>query len=380
MTKENVFNLEEYFLNEYQYKFENFENLLSQPFIEYESAGANALFWIQMDNQKYLFKEIKTDEYTWLGELLSKEIADILGIPCAEYKVCKLKDKFGILSKKFTKKNETIILGAQILQEALDKYPYIKNESLLNDEEFLTLYNIPDSILKMERKFRVRYLYNNLNNLEQLWALSDIYLELNHSDKKYTETIMNYLVNTFLFDLITMQADRHIENWGIVKNQETNEIEAAHLFDNSACFGLWDPKLDQRMYNFYYTLNSYQMLNTEKTKKQFINTFYKDRMLLTASEDAIKNARARKRENNLEVLDYFLKASNEDYINLFEDYITKIKTISISSLLTKIEEEQKITISDNIKQYLIDAMNWNLYFLEEKVKLRQMQQGRGRNE
>ena len=179
---------------------------------------------------------------------------------------------------------------------------------------------------------------------------------------------MNYLVNTFLFDLITMQADRHIENWGIVKNKETNEIEAAHLFDNSACFGLWDPKLDQRMYNFYYTLNSYQMLNTEKTKKQFINTFYKDRMLLTASEDAIKNARARKRENNLEVLDYFLKASNEDYINLFEDYITKIKTISISSLLTKIEEEQKITISDNIKQYLIDAMNWNLYFLEEKVK------------
>lgn len=380
MIKENVLDLENFFQKEYNYTFKDFADLLSQPFIKYEGTGKFAIFWIKINNQEYLFKRIEDNDYTWLGELLSKEIADILEIPCAEYTLCKLDNKLGILSKKFTKKNESIILGAQIIQEALDKYPYLKAKYLLDDKDFLTSYNIPEDILAMERKYKVRYLHNNLNNLEQLWSLIPIYLELNHLDKKYTTKIMEYLVNMFMFDVLTMQADRHIGNWGIIINQDTNEISTSYLFDNSASFGIGDKELEERIQIFYQALNSYQNNKSEKEKKKFLNTFYKNRLLLTPSEDAIKSAKLRKRENNIEVMDYFLRVSSEECIALFQEKLNKLKNTSIASLLEKIEIEQKISIPNNIKQYLIDTIYLNLYLLEEKINTYQIKQGCGRNE
>lgn len=380
MANEDAFDLVKYFKENYNYEFTTINDLLLQPFIQYEGTGANALFWIEINNNKYLFKNVKPEENCWLGELLSKEFADILGIPCAEYVLCKLGNEYGILSKKFTKQNETIILGAQIVQETLDKYPYQINDNLLDDLDFLDLYNIPDAILKFERKTKLKYLYNNLNNLEQLWSLLEIYLDLKNKNKDNIKQIMDYLVNTFMFDLITMHADRHIENWCIVQNQDTGDLRTAELFDNSTAFGLWDPEMNNRITNFYKSLNEYQRTNSPKSETKFINFMYKDRMLLTPSEDAIKNAKARKRQNNLEILDYFLQASDSSYIELFMSYIEKIKNISIPSLLNKIEKEQKVTIDENLKEYLNDLIIWNLHYLENRVKSYLMQQGRGRNE
>lgn len=375
----NVFSLDQYIKEKYHYKYETLDQLLTKSFIEYESTGSNALFWITIDNEKYLFKEINGGEYSWLGELLSKEFADILGIPCAEYRLCKLGNKYGILSKKFTKKNETIILGAQIIQEVLDKYPYLKEDSLLEDTEFLELYNIPNPIIEMERKHRLKYLYNNLNNLEQLWSIIEIYLDLNKKGKENLDLIMDYLVQIFMFDLLTLQADRNIGNWGIIKNQDSGAVTVPPLFDNNASFNLWD--LDKKIKNFYLELNNYLTYpQNPKIKEIFINVLYKDRMLLTPSEDAIINARRKTREKNLVLLEYFLKYSTPEYISIFNNYIEKLKQISIIDILTQIEVQQQVIIPDNIKKFLTDEINWNLYFLEEKVKNYSKEQGRGINE
>lgn len=380
MTNEKVFDLIEYFKVQYNYEFINIEDLLLQPFIQYEGTGANALFWININNTKYLFKCVNPNENCWLGELLSKEFADILGIPCAEYQLCKLGNQYGILSKKFTKENEAIVLGAHIIQETLDKYPYLKNNTLMDDQKFLELYNIPNSILNFENRTKLKYVYNNLNNLEQLWSILDIYLNIKKISKDKLKEIMDYLLKTFMFDLITMNADRHIENWGIVENQITEEIRIAELFDNSTSFGVWDPQLDKRISNFYFLLDNYKRLNTTKTENHFISFLYKDRLLLTPSEDAIKNAKARKRQTNLELLDYFLKISDNSSIELFVSYIDKIRNTSISNILEKIEKNQNIIIDNNIKSYLNDSIHYNLYYLDQKIKLFQMQQGRGKNE
>lgn len=188
----NVFNLTDYFKEEYGYTFTTISDLLTAPFIEYEGTGAFALFWVTMQNEKYLFKEVNKSTYTWLGELLSEEYAKILDIPCAEYKICKLGDKYGILSKKFTKSNESVILGAEIIQNVLDKYPYLLREHLLEDEYFLDLYNIPESIVQMKREHRLKYLYNNLNNIEELWSIISIYLDLHKQDKQFEKNL--YLI------------------------------------------------------------------------------------------------------------------------------------------------------------------------------------------
>lgn len=248
---DNIFDLNHYFFKKYEYQYVGMDDLLKQKFIEYENTGANALFWFYIGTDKFLYKDVSFDgEYLWLGELLSKEIADILGIPCAEYKLCKLGNKYGILSKKFTKKNETIILGVQIIQEVLDKYPWLKNENLLNDNDFVQLYNVPSNIISMNNeKQQTRYLYNNLNNLEQLWSILNIYLTLHKQNSQYLEPIMNYLTQTFIFDLITLQGDRHIGNWGIIENQDSKKITTPLLFDNGDSFNLY--KFDKQEKIFY---------------------------------------------------------------------------------------------------------------------------------
>jgi hypothetical protein len=378
--KKNFFDLKSYFKNNYDYDYKNLEELLLEPFIAYEATGAHALFWIKDNDKKYLFKELDKNDYAWLGEVLAKKVADALGIPCAKYQVCFLEDKLGILSEKFTKKNETIILGAQIIQESLDKYPWLKEKSLLQDTEFLENYNVPNVILSMDNKNRLKYLYNNLNNLEQLWSIVDICLKLhNLESKENLQMIMDYLIRVFFFDILTFQCDRHAGNWGVIYNLETGKIDVPYLFDNSASFTLLDRNLKSRMNNFYISEKNYLNDPNVKRKEFFINNIYKDRMLLTASENDITNVKARKRRNNLEILDYFLKYSDDEFINLFNSYLEKFKKIDFRKYLNDIEIEQKMTIPEEIKTYITDLEKWNLFFLEEKINIYKKSKGSGLN-
>lgn len=226
---------------------------------------------------------------------------------------------------------------------------------------------------------QTKYLYNNLNNLEQLWSILDIYLALHKQDNKYLNLIMNYLIQTFIFDLITLQGDRHIGNWGIIENQNDKTLSIPLLFDNGTSFNLW--KLNSKENSFYINLKNYQENpQKEKSKNQFLSILYKNKMLLTCSEDAITNAKAKKREHNGKVFEYFLKTSSQNYIELARNYIEKIKNVSINNLLTKIETEQHVVIPVNVKNYIIDVMAWNLYFLDEALNKYSKEQGRGKSE
>lgn len=230
-----------------------------------------------------------------------------------------------------------------------------------------------------DEKQQTKYLYNNLNNLEQLWSILDIYLTLHQYENKYLNSIMNYLIQIFIFDLITLQGDRHIGNWGIIENQNDKTIYIPLLFDNGTSFNLW--KLNSKESPFYINLKNYQENpQKEKLKNQFLSILYKNKMLLTCSEDAITNAKAKKREHNVKVFEYFLKTSSQNYIELARNYIEKIKSVSINALLTKIEIEQHVIIPEHIKNYVIDVMTWNLYFLDEIMNTYTKEQGRGKSE
>lgn len=382
----DVFKLDEYLLEKYGYTFTDYNDLAKQDFVEFEGIGANSLFWITIKGEKYLFKKIEPGrgEYTWLGELLSKKIADLLGIPAAEYTVCKLKDSYGILSKKFTLDNETIILGAQIIQEVLNKYPYLKAgaKTVLDDDEFIDIYNVPKDIVDMDPDHRFEYLHNNLNNLEELWSIIEIYLNLHNFDLDYLKPIMEYLTTLYMFDTFTIQGDRHMGNWAIVlvKNpDETLSIKTPKVFDNSASFNLW--RYNERQPKFYGLLESLiNNPNNPKTKEGFINFLFTDKLLLTPSEDAIKKAKKKKREANTAVLDYFLNVSDSTYQEIFINYFQILKNANIMQLLEEIEKEQHITIPEDAKQYACDIMKYNLLLIEERLMELKKESGRGLSE
>lgn len=382
----DTFRLDDYLLQEYGYTFTDYTDLAKQDFVEFEGIGSNSLFWIKINGEKYLLKKIEPGrgEYTWLGELLSKKIADILNIPAATYTVCRLKDTYGILSKKFTLDNETIVLGAQIIQEVLNKYPYLKDgaKTVLDDEDFIDIYNVPQDIVSMDPDHRFEYLHNNLNNLEELWSIIEIYLNIHGFDLDYLKPIMEYLTKLYMFDTFTIQGDRHMGNWAIVLVKDKNDsltIKIPKVFDNSASFNLW--KFDERKDKFYSLVEDItNKPDNERTKETFINFLYTDRLLLTPSEDAIKRAKKKKRIPNTEMLDYFLKASDSSYQNLFEQYFETLKNTDLMEILKEIEEEQHIIIPDDVKQYTCDIMKHNLLLIEEHLMRLKKGSGRGLNE
>lgn len=368
-NQKGIISLEEFFKEKYHYQYTSRENLASAPFIEYENFGATAVCWIKDGEDKYLFKDVNDQNYTWLGELLSYEIAKVLDIPCAEYKLATLEGNLCILSKNFVKEDETLLLGAQIVQEVLNKYPYLKEKSIFDDQTFLEIYNVPREILTLNFENRLKYLHNNLNNLEELWSILSIYYDIHDIPKDSLKDIMDRMMKMFFFDLLTFQADRHITNWGILAEGKDKllGLKPSNLFDQAASFGFASEDLDRRIDNFYRNLESYQRVGHEKSKNQFISSLYKDRMLFTPSEDAIINAKSRRRKNNLEILDYFLFISSTDDINILLNYIEKLEQVGIQNILDSILKKYDVKIDPKIYQFVCDSSAWNLYFLKENI-------------
>ena len=369
LEQKGIICLEQFFLDKYHYQYIDNEQLVSQPFIEYEGVGATAMFWIKDGDTKYLYKEVEDGSYAWLGEILSSEIAKILNIPCAEYRLVTLNGTVGILSKNFLKENQTLVLGAEIIQRVLDKYPYLKGKSVFDDELFLELYNIPENLMKVKWEHRRKYLLNNLNNIEQIWSILDIYCDLQHIKKDNLALNMNHLVKVFFFDLLTLQADRHIENWAFLEINREGEsmLIPSPLFDQAASFGLVCHNFDKRVQNFFNSLENYQRVGHEKSEQQLISNLYKERLLLTPSEDAIINAKERRRKNNLEVLNYFLEVSDFDDINTLLGYIETLENIGMENIIESIESFYNISIDPKVHKFICDIYSFNLKFLKRNI-------------
>lgn len=372
-----IIDLVKFMKDEYGYEYINDDELIKQPFVSYEGTGASARLWFTDKNgDSYLFKYSK--EYfcsNVYGELISNKLCKILDIPCGDVRACILDGEVGILSKKITKKNEKIISGGEVIQNVLDKYylAFHKDEkeakTILEDQSFLELYNIPESIHKLKDTFKLNYVYNNLNNLEQLWAIIDLYVKFNGYSKERRVEIVDSLVKTFIFDVITMQSDRHIGNWGIIYNEETKDISKCALWDNSDILNLPKEDLNSYIKKFNDEYNAYlKFSEQEDSTSQFCNFLYKERLLLTVSEDDITNAKAKKRKNNMEVLSNFLTVTASPYTELLLHYVNKINKIDFDELINEVEIENNVTMPEEVKDYVIRVWQCNLNFIKQNMK------------
>ena len=80
--------------------FQNFcalkdtDDFFSQPYVELEIIGKRKKFWFTINHgnkkQKFLYKKADSKNlYEAYGEILAKEIAVLLDIPCADYMLAK---------------------------------------------------------------------------------------------------------------------------------------------------------------------------------------------------------------------------------------------------------------------------------------------------
>ena len=146
------------------------------------------------NDKKYYFKQCKKIEEVY-NELIAEEIAQDYGINCSHYDLASYNGFIGVISEDFIKENK---------------------------------YTSINTILTQTYKSEI----SKHNNLEDIWCAFD-YI---YKDKYIVSNLMDELINIFIYDIITGNIDRHVDNYGIIETE--NSIKFSSLFDNEKILSL----------------------------------------------------------------------------------------------------------------------------------------------
>lgn len=154
-----------------------------------------------------------------------------------------------------------------------------------------------------------------------------------------------------LFDIFTLQGDRHPNNWGLIKTK--TGYKACPLFDNSSSFGLGYPFMQKKMANlkndFMYarTLKDYSLIDKE---------IYLSRPSFTLSNENIKN---NDKQSALVVFQDFIRKTGTDSINYVAPFFQEMTEDNLQLMIGKIENENGIRMSDELSGYIYNIFNYH---------------------
>lgn len=351
----------------YNYEFKgNMKELLHKDFIELEGNGVDALMWFTYEGERYLFKPLKEAKINVWGEILSAYLAEYLGIPHAEYRIATFNGQLGVVTKSIIKDKEKLILGSELFQEFMNKYPYKKKrEALISNNLFRYLYDIPDEFLKLNAYDRKRYLFNYLNNLDCIQSIIHNFNNIDRTDKL---EIINGIKKTFIFDIITMQYDRHPNNWGIIV--KTNAW-FAKIFDNATSFGLNYPNIKEDIMEFqrnimtYYKDALFRGLDPEESRREIVYKSFPT--LVVDTEDSV-NPMKKIKKKIPDVFTHYLKISEEEDKNLAIQMISSVSSDLIEKLIRQAEEENYMKMDNNTFNYILTLFDNHLEILQNIIK------------
>lgn len=233
-------------------------NLTSEQ-LNYIDENSNGV--IVINNKKYFFKLIPKLNYGI--EIVIEKLANLVNIKCAHYEIVNINGLNYYLSED---------IGNN----------FIKADSL----------NINS---------------NNIYDIES-------YLIHNYYERK--DYLIYELIKIFFFDILVLNSDRNLENWGILFNGQTPED--IYILDNSSSFELNDPVLQARKNGVLYEESDIKNIPYELEKGiRELNYFLQD-----ASSDII-----------LLLEEMYNILTPETIIEIFQecdlDYKTKMDMINI---------------------------------------------------
>lgn len=232
-------------------------------------------FGFDYNGTTYFYKY--DEEIIPYNELVAEELAKDFGLSCIDYDLAILNDKKGVISKNYQKDNVSYINGEDIIID------YYECKGLDIDK---------------------------YNNLEAIWDA----LEYRYKDfpnrKEIVANLMKKIVDIFIFDIITSQRDRHLENWQIIESEK--DIDIAPLFDNE------------------------RILVSEAE-----NIF----LLLTIEEKISGNL--------FENLEVFLNVSSADYRNIIKEKMWIISDENLQSVFKRIENKTEYPMPQSEKEYYL---------------------------
>lgn len=344
-----LINIEKVLKDEYDYTFKgDLKELYSMPFIEIEGEGVDALCWIKYKNDSYLFKALPDFEYNVWGELLSEEFAKRLNIPCASYRAAYFGDKKGVLSKQMLKEDETLILGSEVFQDFFNQKTRNGNLEKLLKEKF-DLYEIPKEMRNYDSFRQSNSVFKRLNNLEQVW---DVLATRKDISEEELTTLVNSYTKMLLFDIFTMQADRHPNNWGLVKTTD-GSYKPSPLFDNSTSFGLGYPFMERKVANFK---NEFMNARFSRDYQSIDNAIYKASPSFTLSSENIKND---KKDTSLEIFRDFLRKTGSSSLMYVGPLFSTINSENLEQIIKDVSLRNGLEMNDNLESYIYNVFDYH---------------------
>ncbi len=176
--------------------------------------GSNAKAWFNVNGVRFLYKEYD-DVLPCFGEVLYYRAAKMCDIDCAEYDFATLNGKFGTISYDFLRENEAyyncLELTTQFGESSFDL------ENIATNHELLIIQNNK---------------YNNLSSIRSLLG------RLFHASSEQKRDIEINLIKMYVLDTLFWHLDRTLWNYGVIINEETDEVRFAPIHDNSYVLSL----------------------------------------------------------------------------------------------------------------------------------------------
>ncbi len=389
-------------------------------FDEEETHGARKnKFWF--NDYQWLYKDVDNlySTYEDYAELISYEIAKLLGMNCAEYDLASYNGKRGVISKSVVGKGKKIVSGTSLLSTVFDEY--FTSRVVLNKKfkELLEKYSITslddlytNKSLEVRKRFfeeLVAYynqtrcnanaynldvnnedmmkdlfdfcldlpeVYNNnfnemkngilvSNNLYDIWNAVEIYCYIS-GYKVDTESFMKNLVDMFIFDIITSQGDRHADNWSVIIDEETGELTLSGIYDNSGALALNRKKA---IVNINDLVNRLQVeKNPGKRNGIFrllsntINHSFSG--IKVSSEDVIN------RSKNEILLDEFMDSSDDRFLKRLQDCVDILDDDAINTIFRNIEEKTGEPVPEIVKNVSSSVIKHNISKISELLNAR----------
>ena len=352
-----IIELDKILKQEYNYAYDgNLNNFYEQKFVELEGNGVDALYWIKIKEERFLLKNARNFKTDIWGELLSEEVSKHFNLPCAEYRVVRLGSWQGLITKDIIKKNETLILGSEIFQRFLN--------TTVGEEMMQSIVSyLPKEILKGSAFEQKKYIFTYLNNLKES---SQIIMNSNYLTKEEKENIANFMLKMLLFDLLTLEWDRHPNNWGILKTEQG--YIPSPLFDNSTSFGLGLPNMEEEMIRFKEEHLNYRFFKDDEQMKKMV---YRGSARFAFSKEDIVDIRKKEKLPGDKVFENLLANISDDKKEEVYKMISSIDSTFIDDIISKVEETNGIKMDDTTYYYISNIFNENLKYLKEIVSMYQ---------
>lgn len=175
-----------------------------------EQLGTKRKFWYRDPTARmFLFKEGRPNTGENWAEKVCCEIAELLGIPHAQYNLATWRDHKGVISPKFLTDEARLVLGNEILGKIVKGYEHAQ-------------------------RYRVRQHTVNLAMGVMKWK--HVGVPVGYVRQPPIATAADVFVSYLMLDALVSNQDRHHENWGLVVSPGPI-VNMAPTFDHASSLG-----------------------------------------------------------------------------------------------------------------------------------------------